>query len=298
MCELFGVSSKYKRDFTPELKDFFSRADTNPHGWGIAWLDGAANKTADCASMTATDSIANKTAEFRMEKAAESALESSRLKALMDQGIKSDLLVAHIRYATKGSVSEKNTHPFTGVDDAGNEWVFAHNGTILECNELSKYIHIQKGETDSERIFDRLIDLMNEKHKRTDTEESPEGYSTPESQIHIIDELIRRITEGNKVNVLISDGKRLFAHSNMRETMYYRIDGDTALINSRPYEGTIHEAEWLEKHRQEEGWLEMPLNTLLVFEDGKLIYRGKPHDNEFIWDEEKMKMLFLDYSNM
>ena len=40
MCELFGLSSKNEYDAAQMLTAFFSHADENPHGWGLAKLGG------------------------------------------------------------------------------------------------------------------------------------------------------------------------------------------------------------------------------------------------------------------
>lgn len=45
-------------------------------------------------------------------------------------------------------------------------------------------------------------------------------------------------------------------------------------------------------------WEELPLNTLLAYKSGKLLYTGTNHGNEFVDSEEKMKLLFLDFANL
>ena len=45
-------------------------------------------------------------------------------------------------------------------------------------------------------------------------------------------------------------------------------------------------------------WQDVPLNTLMVFREGEEIYRGTAHSEEFFFDEEKMRLLFLDYAGM
>lgn len=64
----------------------------------------------------------------------------------------SDTFVAHIRYASTGAVSAKNTHPF---EQAGR--LFAHNGVIGDLPELERELgdslRMVQGDTDSERFF-------------------------------------------------------------------------------------------------------------------------------------------------
>jgi predicted glutamine amidotransferase len=66
--------------------------------------------------------------------------------------VSSRTFVAHVRYASTGGLSPKNTHPFEQRDR-----LFAHNGVIegldrLEA-ELGDAAALVQGETDSERFF-------------------------------------------------------------------------------------------------------------------------------------------------
>ena len=122
------------------LTEFFSHAVDNPHGWGTAVY---------------------KAGKAEVLKGPESAAASVEAEKTAEKGFDTDLLLAHIRYATKGAVSLENTHPFVLKDISGTEWVFAHNGTVFESDLLSGYVHDQKGETDSERIFRYIIDSLN-----------------------------------------------------------------------------------------------------------------------------------------
>ncbi|HXD65544.1 MAG TPA: class II glutamine amidotransferase [Solirubrobacteraceae bacterium] len=66
--------------------------------------------------------------------------------------VRSRTFVAHVRYASTGGLSERNTHPFEQDDR-----LFAHNGVIegldlLEA-ELGDAMSLVSGDTDSERFF-------------------------------------------------------------------------------------------------------------------------------------------------
>ena len=66
--------------------------------------------------------------------------------------VTSRTFIAHVRYASTGAVSPKNTHPFEQRDR-----LFAHNGVIEDLDrleqELGDYRSLVQGETDSERFF-------------------------------------------------------------------------------------------------------------------------------------------------
>ena len=288
MCELFGLSSKNEYDAAQMLTAFFSHADENPHGWGLAKLGGE---------------------EVLIEKEPVSALKSERLENLLHAGIRSKQLLAHIRYATKGSVSPENTHPFTMRDRFGDDWVLVHNGTIFECDALSKYSKVQQGETDSERILYYLMEKINAEKQKPSSDR----------KIQIVENVIRDIVRENKVNIMISDGDSLYVHSNFRGSMYYLKHDGVVMAASRKLEaeaestrscaassggaGNARPCAASSGEADAEGitsndWQDVPLNTLMVFREGEEIYRGTAHSEEFFVDEEKMRLLFLDYAGM
>ena len=92
------------------LREFFSHAKENPHGWGIFFPseDG-----------------------MYIKKEPISAEQSSYLKNMLLSPVESELLLAHIRLATKGGVEYKNTHPFVGRDQTRRTWILEHNGTVF-----------------------------------------------------------------------------------------------------------------------------------------------------------------------
>lgn len=260
MCELLGLSNEEKIRTSALLTEFFSHACDNPHGWGAAVFEDSRPE---------------------IVKAPESAAESSEAAQTAERGFDADLLLAHIRYATKGSISMENTHPFVMKDLSGTEWVLAHNGTIFEGDVLSGYVRGQHGETDSERILMYFIDSMDSEIRRAC---SPLRTS---DKARVLEKVLQDITPGNKVNLLISDGRSLYAHTNYRGSLHIIQQGGAVTISTKPLRSAAAGS-----------WHELPLNTLMVFEKGKLTYRGVPHDNEYFEDEDKTRMLFLDYASM
>ena len=111
MCELFGLCSAEKVSCNDLLEIFFSHGETNPDGWGMAVFDG--NSAA-------------------IEKEPISSAESVYLKHRLSDEIKEDVLLAHIRKASKGGLEYKNCHPFKRRDASGRLWTLIHNGTIFE----------------------------------------------------------------------------------------------------------------------------------------------------------------------
>lgn len=213
-----------------------------------------------------------------LEKQPENACKSSYLKQRLRAKIEEDKLIAHIRLATRGNTDYENTHPFVMRDNGGRTWTLAHNGTIFECEALNPFVHSQQGQTDSERILCYLISRIDELQKQ-----KGKGLSQ-EERVQLVEEVVRDITPENKVNFLLYDGELLYVHTNYRNSLYRCRRGRAVIISTRPLDGNV--------------WENIPLNTLLVYKKGSLLYTGTNHEHEFMDSEEKMRLLFLDYANL
>ena len=89
MCELFGLNSAEKVNCNELLGTFFSHGETNPDGWGLALFDG------NSASI---------------EKEPISSAESVYLKHRLSDEIVEDVILAHIRKASKGGLELSLIH--------------------------------------------------------------------------------------------------------------------------------------------------------------------------------------------
>jgi predicted glutamine amidotransferase len=83
--------------------------------------------------------------------------------------IKTGCMIAHVRAASVGEVSESNCHPFQF-----NEFLMAHNGGIENFSKIKRELRSDlsdelynwiKGQTDSEHIFAVLIDRVKKQSK-------------------------------------------------------------------------------------------------------------------------------------
>lgn len=142
MCRLMGYVSKEKSHFAeiagPSFSEFVQLSAIHCDGWGIA--------TVDSGSAVAT-----------LDKAAETACTSDQFDTALAAS-ETDGGLLHLRWATQGlPVSENNAHPFTFKD-----FSFIHNGAIYPADGLDheiddKYLHLKKGNTDSESYFYLLL---------------------------------------------------------------------------------------------------------------------------------------------
>lgn len=172
-------------------------------------------------------------------------------------------MLAHIRLATVGAIKYDNCHPYTGTDISGREWTLIHNGTIYSSRLLSKYLSVQKGDTDSERIFLYLIDKVNEA-----ISENNLAPLSIEQRCEVTDKLAVALSPRNKLNFMIYDGEILYVHKNMKDTLSYTKTGDGIIISTLP----LDDGEW--SH--------FPLTRMHAFKDGECIFKGTNHNNEFI----------------
>jgi predicted glutamine amidotransferase len=80
------------------------------------------------------------------------AAHGDRTFARRAQRVRSRTFVAHVRYATTGSLQARNTHPF---EQHGR--LLAHNGMVEDLDRLEQELgparRLVRGDTDSERLF-------------------------------------------------------------------------------------------------------------------------------------------------
>lgn len=257
MCEIFGVSSSGKYQANAELRAFYSHSVRHPHGWGLA-----------CVSRN----------DAQIEKESVQASCSNYLKERLSEPISSEILLAHIRYATIGNVAYKNCHPFSGRDISGRCWTMIHNGTIFDYAPINGYIKTQSGDTDSERVFLYLLDRINLALRKKG------GKLCFEDKFDLFDEIVCSMSKGNKLNLLLTDGKYLFAHTNCRETLHFCQEEKTVLISTVPLDNRC--------------WQPLPFTRLTAFCKGKMLKTGTVHGHEYVESKEAMQLLYSIFANL
>ncbi len=253
MCELYSFSGRRAQNLTPYLLQFFSHGKNNPHGWGIADI--------------------NRPGDIHIETEAVRSDKSRLLPHIIKNQRPSKLLMAHIRYGTVGGAKAVNCHPFIFSDYSATRWVFMHNGTIFHSSVLGKYQKQQHGTTDSERIILYLIDSLNKAYT------ARENILKEEIRKNIVEKIILELSAGNKLNLILSDGKRLYVHTNMKNTLFCKNKYDGIHFATVPLD--------------DDNWLPVELNRLLIYENGKLIYRSEAHSNEYFYEKDT-KSLTVD----
>lgn len=212
-----------------------------------------------------------------LEKQPEPSQKSIYLKQRLQFKVEADNMIAHIRLATRGNINYENTHPFVMRDNSNRTWTLAHNGTIFDCDLLTPFGHTQQGQTDSERILAYIISRIN-------AEEEKKKKLSRRERFGVIDEILCEITPENKVNLLLYDGELMYVHTNYQSSLYRCRKGEAVVISTRPLDL--------------DAWEPVPMNTLIAYQNGKQVYTGTTHSNEFFDSEEKMRLLFLDFANL
>lgn len=235
MCELFGFSGRKNTDLTESLKTFFSHSDIHPHGWGMMYSGGIIKEPVK-------------------------AKESDLLPMILDSMEPQKNTLAHIRYATVGSIREENCHPFFGSDISGREWTMIHNGTIYSGKGTYKYYKTQLGDTDSERLFLSFLDVMNERLCK--------GSLTERERFNTVSEFVSGSAPRNKLNLMLFDGELLYVHKNLKNTLSYKSTDDGVVVSTQPLDNTA--------------WTPFPVAQVIAFKNGCEAYRGQRHKGVFI----------------
>jgi glutamine amidotransferase len=265
MCQLFAVNSIEPLEANPLFREFFTHADENPHGWGVADLSFR---------------------EARITRSSERADQSPDAEHFLSRPRHYTNALAHIRAATVGQVELENCHPFTAVDASGRHWTLIHKGTIFSFEPLNPYFHRQAGTTDSERILLYLIDHV-------DAAIAEKGAPLEaDERFDVFSRLVGEMSEGNCLNLIIFDSDQFFVHSNYQGALrQLSFEGRVLLCTS-----ALETARVLAAPAGE--WQPVPLCTPLAFKHGRLVASGISHGHEYFDNEKDIRYLYQDYAGL
>ena len=195
MCELLAISSDLAAEITLSLMTFAEHGGfTGPHrdGWGIAYYAGR---------------------DVRLIREAEAAADSDWVRFITDHALTSQMVIAHIRHATRGARSIANTQPFIR-ELGGRIHTFAHNGDLpdmLAAGWSATHRFQPVGETDSERAFCLLLERL------ADAQSTSDGPPALAERLAIFADFAGEMRALGPANFLYSDGEYLFAHGDRRK---------------------------------------------------------------------------------
>lgn len=259
MCELLGISAKRRKESNALLREFFARAEQHPHGWGLARFPNAGGKPL-------------------VEKEPVKATESEALRRILGEPVDDSTILAHVRFATVGTMEYANCHPFTAADNSGRVWTLIHNGTVFDGAKLNDYIGVQYGETDSERVLLHLVALIDKEqiHRRRALD--------ADERFDVLSAAIAGLSAGSKLNLLVHDGEFMYAHTNFRDSLYFLGEDDAVVFSTRPLaHGT---------------WEPVPFTRLIAVRDGEFVRESEPHGNEYILNPEDYRLAYMAFARL
>lgn len=176
MCELLALH--FNRPVHPDFsfRGFRHRGSTNPHGWGLAWIDDSNGW-----QVVKSTCAAN-----------ESRVAASLLKHCPGP---SRTFLGHVRLASRGSISAINTHPF--VQALGkNQVALIHNGTLSGLPATKRK---PLGETDSEHLLCLLLDRL-------------EDVGATFDDYDHVEAALQDLNQYGTLNAVLSDGSFIYAY--------------------------------------------------------------------------------------
>lgn len=255
MCELLGMSAARDIDVTDLLREFYSHSERHPNGWGLA---------------------VQRNGRMEIEKEPIKAVRSERLRDLLSSGVRTDVLLAHIRYATVGGEAYENSHPFMAEDNTGRRWMLIHNGTIFDYSYLGPFQYTQSGQTDSERILLYLVHMINCGQKMRG------GSLDVLERLGLLQAILRDMSKGNKLNLILYDGELMYVHTNYAGSLYVLQRDDAAIFSTVPLTA--------------EAWEPVPFTTLCAYKNGRCYFQGDAHGAEYIDRPEDTHYLYTEFA--
>ena len=186
MCELLGMTANVPTDICFSFTGLIQRSgvtDQHRDGWGITFYEGKGTRTF---------------------KDANPGIKSEVAKLVQSYPIRSCLVISHIRKANRGRVCLENTHPFER-ELYGVNWTFAHNGQLKGIKKRALKYFFPVGSTDSEHAFCWLLDQIKSRYR---------GSAAPGLTFYkFLEQKLQDLSELGVLNVLMADGKYLYAYS-------------------------------------------------------------------------------------
>ena len=243
-----------------DLSDLFTRFRTisekkDPDGWGVAFFG-------DASATVFKEPIP----------AAKSALAQL---LIANKSLKSKILIAHLRDASIGQPSPRNTHPWTRELD-GKEYAFAHVGgadkRLWRTVKLGRLKPV--GENCAEFLFCHILAKIQELPIEIWNEDSF-------AKLH---QVLTAVNEVQTTSHLMSEGTYLFAYSSKKGTWLSYVTRSMPPMKVEPGSETTRPEQAVgivvarnghNLAKPGEQWTKILPGQLVVFKDGKVVYASK-----------------------
>ncbi len=194
--------------------------------------------------------------------------------------IKTNCLLAHVRAASVGEVSESNCHPFQYKN-----LLMAHNGGLENFHLIKRKLREPlndelynwiKGQTDSEHLFAYLINYLYTKHKVIDGNAVAEAFNYTFAQVNTLMKQVG-ITQPAYFNMTVTNGEfivatRYISDSNLEPLTLYHSEGSRYVVEDgitrleAPKDDDNAVLVVSEKLTQGKEWTMIPKNHLVIVE--------------------------------
>jgi len=248
-CDLMGFSFN-KEVEAHELFDRFRELSArNRDGWGVGFYT-------DASPTVFKEPIP--VAESRLAE----ALIANRL-------IRSKIFILHLRAASIGKPSQRNTHPWVREVD-GTEYTLAHVGgadkRLWQAVELGRFKPV--GENCAEYMFCHMVAEIEKQGVTAWDRDAFDG----------LHRVVQAVNEAQTTSHLLSDGTHLFAYSSTRTSWlaYARREMPPAGSESgaEPAVGFVVARNGHNLTEPGEPWTKIPPGHLVVFKEGAVVYRS------------------------
>lgn len=195
MCELLGLSSNVPATVNvslPKLAEHGRISGTYNDGWGVGYYEGA---------------------DVRLIKDSAAVGDSEWIQFIASHNLRSQLVIAHTRKATRGTRTYPNAQPFVR-ELAGRTHLFAHNGDlpgIFKSSAFQADRFNPVGETDSELAFCVLLDQLSAIWT------APGAMPTLRERFLTVSSFASQLRALGPANFLYCDSDILFAHGHRRK---------------------------------------------------------------------------------
>lgn len=272
MCQLLAMNCNTPTDIVFSFEGFRKRGgltDSHADGFGIAFFENKGVRL------------------FHDDKACATSPVADLIRAYP---IRSKNVVCHIRKATQGQVSLANTHPFMR-EMWGRYWLFAHNGNLKNIPQSPQQHYLPVGNTDSEQAF---CFILNDLKSRFTSEPDEKTLFTE------ISRLSAQLRANGLFNFILSNGRWLMAHSAgllhyiIRQAPFgeaHLLDDDVQVDFSAvttPNDSVAVIATL--PLTQNETWQQLAVNELLMFQEGKILWRNRPENPCYLTIEEGLEL--------
>lgn len=248
-CDLMGYSFNREVEAHELFDRFRELSPRNRDGWGVGFYT-------DASPTVLKEPIP--VAESRLAE----ALIANRM-------IRSKVFILHLRAASIGKPSQRNTHPWVR-EVGGAEYTLAHVGgadrRLWQKVELGRFQPV--GENCAEYMFCHIVGEI-ERHGITAWDR--EAFD----RLHRV---VQAVNDVQTTSHLLSDGTHLFAYSSTRSSWlaYARremppADGESG---AEPAVGFVVARNGHNLADPGEPWTKIPPGHLVVFKEGEVVYRS------------------------